>query len=142
MIVVCVPGEPAGKGRPRASSRGGFVRMYTPSKTKDAEQAIQVEAMASMRGRELITGPVAVTMEMCHSIRPSWPSKKRVGARSGEIAPTIKVDIDNCLKLFFDAFNGVVWVDDVQVVKVSAEKRFSDEPCVLVTVTELAQSSA
>jgi Holliday junction resolvase RusA-like endonuclease len=116
--------------------------MYTPGKTKDAEQTIQDEARASMRGRPIIAGPVAVTIEMHHSIRPSWPKAKRDGARLGRIVPTIKVDVDNCMKLYFDAFNGVVWVDDVQVIMVTAEKRFSDEPCVLITVTEIDKESA
>ena len=39
--------------------------------------------------------------------------------------------------LYADAFNGVVWRDDSQVVRVVSEKRYSDRPGVLVTVKEV-----
>lgn len=141
-ITIIVEGEPQGKGRPRASSIGGFVRMYTPSKTKDYEQMIAHEAGFDMRGRDLISGPVLVELEMYHSIRKSWPKAKREAARLNKIVPTIKVDADNCLKVFCDALNGVVWVDDVQVVNATISKRFSDEPCVLFRVVPLDLESA
>lgn len=34
--------------------------------------------------------------------------------------------------------NGVVWVDDVQVVMLGAEKRYSQEPGVVVRVVDLS----
>lgn len=141
-ITLVVEGEPQGKGRPRATSRGGFVSMYTPSKTKDYEKVIAAEAKASMAGRPMITGPVSVEMEMYHSVRKSWPKKKKELARLGKIAPTIKVDVDNCLKVFCDALNGLMWIDDVQVVNVTISKRFADDPCVLFRVIPLDMQSA
>ena len=39
-IYFVVPGDPHGKGRPKASSRGGFVRMYTPAPTRLYEAEI------------------------------------------------------------------------------------------------------
>ena len=39
--------------------------------------------------------------------------------------------------LYADAFNGVVWRDDSQVVRVVSEKRYNDRPGVLVTVKEV-----
>lgn len=141
-LLIILEGEPRGKGRPRASSAGGFVRMYTPKTTKEAEDEIKAEAVASMRGVAKFTGPVAVEMQIFHGIRQSWTKAKKAAARANEIAPTIKVDIDNCAKLFFDAFNGVVWDDDVQVVQLTASKQFSDTPCVMVTVRALDLRSA
>jgi len=141
-ITIIVEGEPQGKGRPRASSIGGFVRMYTPSKTKDYEAEIQHEAAQAMRGRDLISGPVLVELEMYHSIRKSWTKAKRDAARLNKVVPTIKVDADNCLKVFCDALNGVAWIDDVQVVNVSIIKRFADEPCVVFRVVPLDLESA
>ena len=43
-IYFVVPGQPIGKGRPRASTRGGFVRMYTDAKTVTYENAIARQA--------------------------------------------------------------------------------------------------
>jgi len=36
-IYFVVPGQPVGKGRPRASSQGGYVRMYTDAACKDCD---------------------------------------------------------------------------------------------------------
>lgn len=137
-----VPGEPIGKGRPRVSTIGGHARMFTPKKTANYESLIAEVAQQAMGDRPLITGPVLIEMKMLHPIRASWPKKKKIGALSGEIAPTIKCDADNCLKAVCDAINGVVWKDDVQVVNVSLSKRFAETPGVLVRVVPLAMLSA
>lgn len=137
-----VPGEPQGKGRPRASSRGGIVRMYTPSKTKDGEAAVRSAALEAMAGRKPIEGPVSVSIQIRHAIRKSWTKGKRQDALLNKIVPTIKSDLDNILKLYFDALNGVAWIDDVQVVNVIASKRFSEEPRVDVRIVPLELGSA
>lgn len=141
-IFLIIEGEPQGKGRPKASTRGGFVKMYTPAKTRAYEEEIAAEARKAMAGRPPLIGPVAVEMQMFHSIRKSWSKAKREAAYLGRIVPTIKVDADNCLKAFCDALNGVAWIDDVQVVDVRLTKRFSTEPCVVFKVTPLDYGSA
>ena len=134
MIVVCVPGEPVGKGRPRVTVRGGRPAMYTPEKTASYEQLVRAEAVRAMRGGELLAGPVELVLEIYAGIPASYSKKKREAARDGHIVPTKKPDIDNVIKAVCDAFNGVVWVDDVQVVDLHATRRFSDEPKIFATV--------
>lgn len=48
-----------------------------------------------------------------------------------------KNDIDNMLKSLFDSMNGVVWVDDAQVYKVSASKciDITQPPCIDIEIT-------
>ncbi|WP_286973563.1 RusA family crossover junction endodeoxyribonuclease [Pseudomonas sp.] len=137
-----VPGEPIGKGRPRIGRVGAHARMFTPAKTANYESLIALAAQQAMQGRELIAGPVLLEMNMLHPIRESWSKKKKAGALSGEIAPTIKCDADNCLKAICDALNGVVWKDDVQVVNVVLSKRFAATPCVKVRVVPLSMLPA
>jgi Holliday junction resolvase RusA-like endonuclease len=141
-ILLIIEGEPVGKGRPKATSQGGFVRMYTPEKTRSYEERIATEARKVMMKMPPIDGPVAVEMQMYHSIRPSWSKAKQEAARLGRIVPTIKVDADNCLKVFCDALNGVAWIDDVQVVDVALTKRFAEQPCVVFKITPLDYGSA
>lgn len=136
-IFLIIEGEPQGKGRPRAFRAGAGVRMFTPGKTRAYEEEIAAEARKAMAGMPPLIGPVAVEMQMFHSIRKSWSKEKREAARLGHIVPTIKVDADNCLKAFCDALNGVAWIDDVQVVDVRLSKRFAVEPCVVFKVTPL-----
>jgi Holliday junction resolvase RusA-like endonuclease len=40
----------------------------------------------------------------------------------GGCYPTGRPDIDNTLKLLLDACNGIVWLDDAQVVEVAVSK--------------------
>ena len=47
MIKFTYYGEAVGKGRPRYSKRGDYVHTYTPKKTKDFEDSIRFEFMAS-----------------------------------------------------------------------------------------------
>ena len=137
-----VYGEPKGKGRPRATSINGMTRMYTPKATKDAEEEVKSAALAAMPGMNPITGPVSVSIQIKHAIRKSWTKAKRQAALLNEIVPTIKSDMDNVLKLYFDALNGVAWIDDVQVVNVIASKRFSEVPRVEVRIIPIAAGSA
>jgi Holliday junction resolvase RusA-like endonuclease len=76
-------------------------------------------------------------MEIRHPIRASWTKAKTSGALAGHIAPTIKPDPDNVAKIWFDAFNNCMWKDDTQVIKLSVERSFAEEPSVLVRVIPL-----
>lgn len=137
-----VPGEPQGKGRPRIGKVGQHSRMFTPQKTVAYEGLIAMLAQNAMQGREVITRPVMLEMLMEHPIRPSWSKKKQAQALAGEILPTVKCDADNCIKAVCDALNGVVWRDDVQVVKLFLTKKFSAAPGVTVRVVPLDKAAA
>lgn len=165
-VLIVVEGEPVGKQRPKFSVQGGFVRVYTPEKTRDYELEIQMEVGRTLHGQQMaeriwglrklpakemflmlgfvprFTGPVRFEMEIRHPIRESWNKAKKAGAAEGSIAPTIKPDADNVKKIFWDAFNGCMWIDDTQVVEWSGRKIFSETPGVTITVTPLDLQSA
>ena len=136
-VFVCVPGDPVGKGRPRITTIGGFARTYTPEKTKKYEQHVRLEAALSMRGAPLIKGPVELKLQIFMPIPDSYSKKKAQLCREQRVVPTKKPDLDNVLKAVCDAFNGIVWVDDTQVVDCHVTKRFADEACVICIVTPL-----
>jgi Holliday junction resolvase RusA-like endonuclease len=126
-----VPGEPQGKGRPRVGRVGGHARMFTPEKTA------AYEGLIAMAGRPLMTGGVLLTLRIFRSIPASWSKKKRAAALAGRVHATTKPDIDNVEKAVADGLNGVVWVDDVQVVAVEKWKLYAETPCVVVQIVEL-----
>lgn len=140
MIKFTYHGEAVGKGRPRVSRRGNYVHTYTPEKTRAFEDAIRFEFMASnceqmpVYGREKT---LKANILIGTSIPKSMPKYKQALCRCRMIAPTKKPDIDNILKSVFDALNGYAFADDVQIVKVIAEKVYADEPFVEVTIDEL-----
>jgi Holliday junction resolvase RusA-like endonuclease len=134
LIHFSVPGQPIGKGRPRVGKVGAHVRMFTPQKTVSYENLVKHAAFEAMAGAPLLEGPVRVIVHMACQIPASWSAKKQGSALSHVIRPTTKPDIDNVIKAIFDAINGVVWKDDVQVCDASIRKFYSESPCVRVWV--------
>jgi len=138
-----VPGTPVGKGRPKVSTRGGrFARMYTPEKTASYEGMVALAGQQAMAGAAPIQGPVDVVLDIRLPVPASWSKKKQAQALAGSVMPTKKPDADNVIKAIFDGLNGVTWDDDVQVVSLSARKRYAQTPGVAVTVATLGTEAA
>ena len=135
-IYFVVPGAPVGKGRPRASSRGGFVRMYTDAKTLSYEAIIAKQARYAMGTLEVLATPISMRIVALYLIPLSWSKRKQLQALNGELIPG-KPDLDNVAKAVLDAGNGVIYQDDKQVIRLVIEKRFAFEPRVEVYVHEV-----
>ena len=135
-VYFVVTGKPVGKGRPRASTRGGFVRMYTDAKTLGYEAAIADEAARAMSGAEPFETPMQMQVSCYYPIPKSWPKKIKQEAIDEERFPNVKPDLDNVVKAVLDALNGVVYLDDAQVVNLVATKRYATEPRVEVYIFE------
>lgn len=136
-VFILIPGAPFGKQSVRVANRGGFPVKYMPKETVEYEAKCRHEATQSMRGRQLISGPVELKLQFFYPIPASWSKKKQEAARLGQIVPTRKPDSSNVLKSVEDGFTGAIWVDDCQVVDHHITKRFADEPCVIAIVTPL-----
>lgn len=132
-----VPGKPQGKGRPRATARGKFVKMYTPSKTVTYESTIALFAKQAMAGKPPLDNPAIAKLWVYMPIPKSWSKKRKLAALSGETMPITKPDADNVVKAVFDAINNIVWIDDVQVVALSVFKKYSETPGVDVEINFL-----
>lgn len=129
-VIICLPGAPAGKGRPRFSRRSGHA--YTPAKTRSYESMLQGAAIEAMSGRPPIEGPIRVVIAAHFPVPASWSMKKRAAALLGAIRPG-RPDWDNLAKML-DSFNEVVWHDDSQVYDGAIIKRYSETPMLRVTV--------
>ena len=142
-ITIVVTGHPVAKGRGRAFTRpGGGIGMFTPKKTRRWEQDARDLARCDMYGRELYAGCLKIRISVDLAVPQSWPEWKRDAALDGRIAPSGRPDLDNVIKAAKDAFNGVVWVDDSQIVEVGAIKEYSAQPAVTIDVTPLNALSA
>ena len=129
-------GEPVGKGRPRFAKRGNFVSTYTPQKTKTYEDEIRLMAKAAMGASEALETPVTVAIYIRVGIPASFSKQKRKDALANIERPTKKPDIDNIAKCFLDAMNGIVYLDDKQVVSLHITKVYAETPAVEVMVKE------
>jgi len=109
---IFVPDEPVPKGRPRISTSTGYV--YTPSRTQQSEWRIRQLAQAEW------SDPLEVALELRLVVSLQTPQmpKKWIGIRQATKRP----DLDNYIKTVLDALNGIVYLDDSQVVKISAQK--------------------
>lgn len=90
-----IPGQPLSKARVRVTSRGS----YTPARQRKNAQYLAGEF------RKQVSEPLqeSVAVEM-------------VFYRKGKQ----RIDLDNLVKQALDAATGICWVDDVQVVKITA----------------------
>ena len=123
-------------GTPQAKARARFGRghAYTPQATIDYQNALGWRAKAGMGGRKPIIGPVTLTALFELSVPSSWSKARRAAAIAHSIRPTGKPDLDNYVKAALDAINGIVVVDDAQVVEIRARKVYGLNPKTTVTV--------
>ena len=133
-IKFTVPGEPQGKARPRFTRDG---RTYTPKKTVEYENSIRNAYLKECEGISFGTAAVKVIIVMYYKIPKSTSKKKHEMMISGEIRPTVKVDLDNCMKVVCDALNGIAYKDDAQIVSARLSKYYSDCPRIEVTIREV-----
>ena len=136
LISFVISGEMRGKQRPRVTRRG---HVYTPTETREAEAVIAKLAAEAMAGRP----PIQCAVGLCIIIDTEPPRSASKAARermlSGEEHPTKKPDLDNVVKLISDAMNGIVYVDDKQVVGLFVQKGYAKVARTVVTVQPLAE---
>ena len=136
-VAFTVPGDPQGKGRPRATAINGMARMYTPGKTVAYEGLIALAAKQAMGRTPLLEGACAIHITAVFAVPVSWSKKRRTEALAGVLRPTKKPDADNITKAVCDGINGVVWGDDVQAVDQRIRKIYGEAPEVRVTVARI-----
>ena len=124
--------EPTPQLRPRVSSRP-YVRVYDPPKVKNFKNLLRSLAV-DQYARPPLIGPLSVSLTFYRPIQTSISKTERERRLSNESKPVVKPDTDNYIKVTLDALNGVLWHDDAQIVKIEAEKKYSDHPRITVSV--------
>ena len=127
---------PVAQARPRATRFGRGVRLY------DLEQVHVYKAQLAESARfmyhgEPLTGPLVVTIKFYRAIQQSETKKRHRLKAQGTIRPTKKPDLDNYIKSTLDGLNGVLWVDDNEIVELHTGKYYSDHPRIEIEVEEL-----
>jgi Holliday junction resolvase RusA-like endonuclease len=105
--------KPVPKGRPKFGR--GFA--FTPKKTRDYENALKDELSKIMTSLSSNPFDCSIEIDLCFLLlKPKKPSN-----------PYPSGDIDNYIKAFLDAANGVLFLDDKQVCSLSAKKSYVNE---------------
>ena len=135
MVVIEIPGELRGKGRPRFARVGQHVRTFTDDKTVSMENWVKACAV-KVWNRPPMLGALGIRLTIGVAVPQSWSQRKRGEALEGAIKPTGKPDIDNAIKLIFDSLNGIVWGDDKQITEATIIRRYAAQPMTVMTVFE------
>ena len=131
-VTFTIVGKPCGKGRPKFSRQGDYVRTYTPEKTVEYENLVKLAWM--QRGADKMSGVIRASIVAYFPI-PKSVSKKKQLEMDGT-AFLKKPDCDNIAKIILDALNGIAYDDDSQVASLSVKKIYnSDETKVVVELT-------
>jgi len=136
MVNFMVEGTPVPKGRPRFARRGKFVSTYSPKTTVDYETKVAEAAQLAMGSSEPLETPVGAYIYITLPIPASYSKKRKQDCLSGNERPTKKSDIDNYCKAVFDGMNGIVFLDDSQVVSLHSTKVYGTIGMVEVMVKE------
>ena len=137
VINFTINGTPHGKGRPRFRRFGNFVSTYTDAKTKSYEALVMEAAKQAMGDNEPLESPLRFDCLIKLPIPKSYPKKRLEACLNGSEWPTKKPDWDNVAKAVADAMNGIVYLDDTQIVIARIVKRYAAEPGVDVRISEV-----
>ena len=136
-----VHGVATPKGSTRAFYAKRLHRVFITNdnaKTKPWQQAIRAEAYQALGGKEPTTEPVSVEIEFVFS-RPKAHYRANGDVKPKAPSPhTKKPDLDKLERAVLDGMTGLVFVDDSQVCRLFARKRYAEKgesPGADVTVT-------
>lgn len=130
-----IPGKPQGKARARTVNHGGRVHSFTPKQTVEYEALIkQCFEQAKPDDWEPLTSLVEMTVRAVFPVPKSYSKKRREWCLKGWDFPSVKPDCDNIAKVICDALNGLAYVDDKQIIKLTIIKEYGEEPGVEVTL--------
>ena len=136
-LVFSMSGAPRGKGRPRATVRGGHATTYTDPKTRAYEASVAAIARQAMKGRPPLEGALSVSLRFRLALPKSMSKRERAAILAGERPYFGRTDTDNMAKAILDGCNAIVWLDDVQITRLFAVKEAAEAPGVDVKVQPL-----
>ena len=135
-------GDVVSQSRPRATSRGKFIRMYDHPKVADFKATFKefvineiFEAVEDHIAYFPAAGSFKLNIKVFRPIPVNWSKRNKILAEVGYIRPESKPDFDNLAKSICDAINAVIYKDDGQIVNAVVDKYFSDVPRAEVSMT-------
>ena len=125
-------GKPIAKKRPRFARRGKFVAAINDQQPEEGR--LYLELKQAWGQREPLACPLVVEMVFGMPIPASASNKKRAAMLNGEIRSQMKPDVDNLAKFILDVGNGLLWVDDCQIHRMTVRRVYADPPFTKIEV--------
>jgi len=135
IIQFTVDGDPIPKGRPRFARRGHFVQTYTDAKTIDYETQVAMKARHAIGASEPLKGALTVFLYLRYAVPASYSKKRKEACLRGVEYPK-RIDLDNVYKSITDAMNGIVYMDDSQIVEAHITKVYAETAGANIMVQE------
>lgn len=129
IIQFSVPGTPRSWKRP-----SGKHHRYTSPEEKAIREEIGLHARTAMRGKEMLIGPLFV------SILAVFPNPKG-GPRQDANFHSSRPDADNIAKLAIESIMGICFADDAQVSGLDILKIYGNDPQLRVLVRPASYDS-
>lgn len=135
-VAFVIPGDPV----PFARAGANGAQRFTPKRQRDFMALASLAAHQAMAGRVPLDGPVELCVEAIYLAPKGWSRKKRAAA----LYKTSRPDLSNIEKLVEDSLNGIVFIDDSQVVRRGPEccKRYGERAETRITVRPLLGGDA
>ncbi len=141
MLMQCkfiIRGTPRGQGRPRFTTLHGYASAYKKPEDVQWEKQIRDAFLLETRGRwQLSEKPIEIEITAMFEPPKRASKKQKADMLSGACRPTKPADVDNICKSVLDAIQGVCFKNDASVVSIHAEKHYSSEAGLCVTVREI-----
>lgn len=120
-MTITIPGEPIGWGRPTPVARvlpdgRAVIALVTQEQTRAAKRVVREAFRRAYPAHRPWTGPVMLRFTAVFETPRSFNRALKDAAARGSLYCTKKPDKDNIEKLIKDALNGLVYVDDQQVM--------------------------
>ena len=126
-----IPSAPVPKSRPRFNKNTW--RAFTDDKTRIFENIV---SLAYGARHYFDDSYIRIRMKFKFEVPKSYSKKKRIEALEGKIRPT-KADIDNYIKSVLDGLNGKAFKDDRYIYAILAEKEYSEEASIEVSIESI-----
>lgn len=142
-----VPGIPRGQSRVRSriinGTAGKTFVMHHKAPDQAGDEARISQILVNHAPERPLVGPVKLWIRAQIPVPASKSKKWKRLALEGFIYPdNKKPDCSNIQKHIEDCFNGVIWVDDVQVIRGTVEKVYSEKPGYFVVLEYLPELQA
>jgi Holliday junction resolvase RusA-like endonuclease len=139
-LSISVAGEAKAQSRHRHCAvfkEGKFkgTRTYDPAPISDWKKALKTYVLNELPDDFVpIAGAVVFRVKIFKSPPKSFSRAKLALCEMGVLRPEKKPDFDNYAKSVCDAFKGIMWADDCQVVDGGSEKYYSLKPRIEVSL--------
>ena len=134
-------GTPISKMRHRYYVKHGAIVTYNPQSDDDKSMRWRLEI--SLRDAINAKDSDAKLLSQCNAYKvdiefhlplPKNASKSQENQYLWYGDANIKPDIDNLVKFYLDAANGILWQDDKQIIELNVIKKYSQKPKTIINV--------